>query len=259
MSSKQEIAKQLVEMSHWLGAESRGLVILGEGNTSAKIDEETFYVKASGTQLGTIEEAQLVEVRFAEVLKMLEHARLTDEEIKEGLRAAMADANGPLMPSIETVFHAYLLSIPDVRFIGHTHPVSVNSILCSVGWYDLTRGRLFPDEIVCCGPAPAYVEFVDPGVPLARRIREVVTDYVNDYGVRPKAILMQNHGLIAIGSSIKEVQSITAMWDKTAKILIGTLQCGGPNYLTQAHVERICTRPDEEQRKKLIEGMPTSG
>ena len=254
MGSKIEILHQLVEMSHRLGEESRGLVILGEGNTSARIGDETFYVKASGTQLGTISADGFVEVGFAKVLAMFEHPELTDEEIKEGLKAAMVDPKAAVMPSIETVFHAYLLSLPGVNFVGHTHSISMNSILCSKGWYDITQGRLFPDEIVCCGPAPAYVEYTDPGVPLARRIREVVTDYIRENEERPKAILMQNHGLIALGSSSKEVESVTMMWDKTARVLAGTFQFGGPNYLSKAHVERIHTRPDEAQRKKLIEG-----
>lgn len=255
MSHKREVLKQLIDMSHWLGEEHRGLVILGEGNTSAKIDDDTFFVKASGTQLGTIEPAGLVEVYSAKVLSMLDGPELSDDEIKANLRAAMVDPNGKLLPSIETVFHAYLLSIPGVNFVGHTHPISVNRILCSQGWYDSTQGRLFPDEIVCCGIAPAHVEYVDPGVTLARRIKEVVTDYIRERDERPKAILMQNHGLIVLGATAKEVQSVTAMWDKTAKVLAGTYQFGGPNYMSEAQVNRIHTRPDEAQRKKLIENL----
>ena len=255
MSPKNEVLKQLIEMSHWLGEEHRGLVILGEGNTSARIDDDTLYVKASGTQLGTIEAEGLVEVNAPKVLAMLDGPELSDDEIKTNLRAAMVDPGGKLLPSIETVFHAYLLSIPGVNFVGHTHPISVNRILCSKGWYDCTQGRLFPDEIVCCGIAPAHVEYTDPGVALARRIKEVVTDYIREHGERPKAILMQNHGLIALGSTEKEVRSVTAMWDKTAKVLAGTFQFGGPNYMSEAQVERIHSRPDEAQRKKLIENL----
>ena len=254
MASKEDILQQLVEMSRWLGEESRGLVILGEGNTSAKIDDETLFVKASGTQLGTITPSGFVEVSGPKVLEMLEGPELTDQQIKEKLRTAMVDAQGTLAPSIETLFHAYLLSLPGVAFVGHTHPVSVNAILCSKRWRDVTRGRLFPDEIVCCGTTPAYVEYVDPGVALARKLKEVVTDYVKEHGVEPRAILMQNHGLIALGSTAKEVESITLMWDKTAKVLAGTFQFGGPNYMSGEHVSRIDTRPDEAQRKKLIEG-----
>ena len=255
MSSRNEVQKQLIDMSHWLGEECRELVILGEGNTSARIDDETFFVKASGTQLGTIKAAGLVEVRASKVLPMIGGPELTDDEIKANLRAAMVDPNGEFLPSIETVFHAYLLTIPGVNFVGHTHPVSVLSILCSKGWYDFTHGRLFPDEIVCCGIAPAHVEYVDPGVTLARRTKEVVEDYIREHGERPKAILVQNHGLIALGTTAKEVMSVTAMWDKTAKVLAGTFQFGGPNYMSEEHVERIRTRPDEEQRKKLIENL----
>jgi len=254
MASKTEILKQLMEMSHWLGEEHRELVILGEGNTSAKVSGDTFYVKASGTQLGTISETGFVEISAPTVLEMLEGPPLTDEQIKCSLKAAMVKPSSPYLPSVETVLHAYLLSLPGVNFIGHTHPISVNSILCSKGWHDMTSGRLFPDEIVCCGITPAYVEYTDPGVPLARRLREVVSDYIKQCGTRPKAVLMQNHGLIAIGSTAKEVESVTAMWDKTARILLGTFHFGGPSYLNEGHVNRLYTRPDEEQRKKLIEG-----
>ena len=255
MASRTEVLQHLLDMSHRLGEEQKGLVILGEGNTSARVDENTLFVKASGTHLATIQPEGMVEVRFDKVLPMLEGPELSDDEIKAALRAAMADPDGKLLPSIETVFHAYLLTVPGVNFVGHTHPISVNSILCSKGWYDLTQGRLFPDEIVCCGIAPAYVEYTDPGVTLARRIKEVVEDYVMEHGQRPKGILMQNHGLIALGTTAKEVESITAMWDKTAKVLIGTMACGGPNYMSEAQVERIAYRPDELERKQIIEAL----
>lgn len=254
MASKEDIMQQLIEMSHRLGKENKGLVILGEGNTSARIDDDTFYVKASGTQLATISADGFVEVNAPGVLEMLDGPELSDEQIKERLRAATVSPRGPFLPSIETLFHAYLLRLPGVNFVGHTHPISLNAILCSKGWRDVTRGRIFPDEIVCCGSAPAYVEYTDPGVLLARSIREAVTDYMEEHAVRPKAILIQNHGLIALGSTAREVESITLMWDKVAEVLAGTFQFGGPNYMSRRHVSRIATRPDEEQRKKLIEG-----
>ena len=267
MASREDALQQLIEMSHWLGVESRGLVILGEGNTSARVSDETFFVKASGTCLGTIAPEGLVEVSFPKVLKMLDGPELTDDQIKANLKdATIGDTK--FLPSIETVFHAYLLTIPGVNFVGHTHPVSVLGILCSPNWREVTKGRLFPDEIVCCGIAPAYVDYYDPGVSLAREIRQAVQDYIKKYETRPKTILMQNHGLIALGSTAKEVESITQMWDKTAKVLAGAitvqsanlgtakqiLQGNVPNYMSKKHVDRIYTRPDEEQRKKLIEG-----
>lgn len=251
---KEQVMNKVIELSRWLGDENRGYAILGEGNTSAKIDNDSFYVKASGSSLSTMTENGMVEVSFAKVLDMLDGPALSDNEIKSKLLSATINNPAGLWPSVETLFHAYLLTLPDVNFVGHTHPISVNAITCSKDWKEATSGRLFPDEIVCCGVAPAYIDYTDPGVTLARHIREAVQNYIDQYGMRPKSILLQNHGLIALGSSINEVQSVTAMWDKTAKVLAGTYRFGGPNYLTDEHVNRICTRPDEAYRKKLIEG-----
>ena len=43
--------RELVEMSRYLGDPGKGYAILGEGNTSARIDGDSFYVKASGTTM----------------------------------------------------------------------------------------------------------------------------------------------------------------------------------------------------------------
>lgn len=234
MANKEELLQQLIDMSHWLGEESRGVAILGEGNTSAKISEDTFYVKASGAQLGNITAKGLVEVCSGKVLSMLDGPALSDAEIKTRLLEATINNEAGLLPSIETLFHAYLLSLPGVNFIGHTHPISVNRIMCSKSWKEATQGRLFPDEIVCCGIAPVHIPYTDPGVTLGREIRSAVEAHIKEYGDRPKSILMQNHGLIAVGGTAAEVRSITAMWDKTAKVLAGTYQFGGPNYMTES-------------------------
>ena len=44
---------RLVAMSRGLGDPANDYVILGEGNTSARHDAETFWVKASGSELRT--------------------------------------------------------------------------------------------------------------------------------------------------------------------------------------------------------------
>jgi rhamnose utilization protein RhaD (predicted bifunctional aldolase and dehydrogenase) len=49
-------------MSRKLGQPERDLVMLGEGNTSALCDDGTFWVKASGTELRTIEAEGFVQL-----------------------------------------------------------------------------------------------------------------------------------------------------------------------------------------------------
>ena len=46
----------------------------------------------------------------------------------------------------------------------------------------------------------------------------------------------------------------TAMAVKAARILLGTAAFGGPNFLSDANVQRIYTRPDEKYREKGILG-----
>jgi len=88
MSDPEQLRAELVEMSRVLGDPAADCVILGEGNTSARIDDETFWIKASGAQLPTITAEGFVRVRFAPVLDLLDAEDPSDETIKQVLRAA---------------------------------------------------------------------------------------------------------------------------------------------------------------------------
>ena len=76
------IVQDLLTLSHELGREDRGLAMLGEGNTSARLSDETFLVKASGTCLGTLKEDDVVECRLSALLPMLEKDSLTDHRFR---------------------------------------------------------------------------------------------------------------------------------------------------------------------------------
>jgi rhamnose utilization protein RhaD (predicted bifunctional aldolase and dehydrogenase) len=248
MAKRDEVLQQLIAMTRRLAEPERDLVILAEGNTSARIDE-TFWMKASGVGMRDIDADGFVEMRFDRVLAMLEGSELSDEEVQQRLAEAKIDPQVSARPSVETVLHALALTLGEAQFVGHTHPTVVNAILCSQAAEEAIAGRLFPDEIVVCGPAPAYVPYTDPGVPLACRVRQVLLRYHDEYGEPPKVILMQNHGLIALGGSADEVDNVTAMYVKTARVILGTYGLGGPHFMSHEAVMRIHTRPDELYRR----------
>ena len=252
MPDKRQILHQLLTMSRALGDPAKDYVILGEGNTSTRVDEEAFFVKASGTRLASITESGFVEVRFESVLALLEKENLSDEQIRAGLEAAKVNSDCPLRPSVETILHARALSSGAANFVGHTHPTVVNAILCSQGAEEAFAGRLFPDEIVVCGPAPVYVPYTDPGLPLARAVWAGVERHTDLHGQWPKVILLQNHGLIVFGQSAQEVVDTTAMAVKTARVLLGTYTLGGPHFLSPQQVARLHTHPDEEYRRRVL-------
>jgi rhamnose utilization protein RhaD (predicted bifunctional aldolase and dehydrogenase) len=244
------VLDQLIAMSRVLGDPALDYVILGEGNSSARSDDETFWVKASGAEMRAIDASGFVQVRFDAVLSMLEADGLGDDEVKAGLEAARVDPSATARPSVETVLHALALKLQGVNFVGHTHPTAVNAILCSKKAEEAIAGRLFPDEIVYCGPAPVYIPYTDPGVPLARRVRDEIDRYLAEYGERPKVVLMQNHGLIALGRTPAEVENITAMYVKTARVILGAYALGGVQAMSPGAVARIHTRPDEQYRRQ---------
>jgi rhamnose utilization protein RhaD (predicted bifunctional aldolase and dehydrogenase) len=250
--SKNTILNQLVAMSNRLGNPALDYVILGEGNTSARADADTFWVKASGTELRTIDHTGFVRVRFDKALALLEAGDLSDDAVEAGLEKAKADPSVTVHPSVETVLHALALQLEGVNFVGHTHPTAVNALLCSQKAEEVASGRLFPDHIVYCGPASVYVPYTDPGIPLARRVRDSINQYIEEVHEVPQVILMQNHGLIALGRTAEQVESITAMAVKAARVLLGTYILGGPHFLTASSVDRIHTRPDELYRRKLL-------
>lgn len=248
----QELLGQLVLMSRFLGDSSRRLAILGEGNTSCRIDNEHFYIKASGTTLETIRETDFIRVRIAPLLEILDSPSATDADVHEVLQRAKCNPEERRMPSVETMLHAVLYQYPEYKFIGHTHPVAVNSILCSNKAEEYIQGRTCPDHVVVLGRKSVFVPYVDPGLELAREVRKRMREFVEKEGFLPRAIFLENHGLIAMGPTPSKVQAITLMAEKCAEIVLGSAVCGGPKFLSESAVLRIDTRPDEHYRQKML-------
>ncbi len=245
-----DILSALVSMTRTLGEEAREYVIIGEGNTSARIDDDAFWIKASGQQMSNIDADGFVAVRFEPILEMLESSPGDLAAQKKIMEAAKVDPNSPNTPSVEVTFHAMLLQECGISTIGHTHPVDVNRILCSSRAEQFARNRSFPDEVVLCGPESVYVPYVDPGLPLALAIRDGVRDYMNRNNEAPKVVHLGGHGMIALGNSPTEVLNIMAMTAKAAKIFMGTCAVGEPVFMTPQDISHIWKRPDEIYRRQ---------
>lgn len=241
----------LIEMCHELGADRNQLAILGEGNVSARIDDGLMLVKASGSCLGSLGPGDLVEAELAPILALVATGEATDEEVREVLLASRRDP-AARQPSVETLLHAVALTTGGAEIVAHTHPVSVNALLCSSRAEALVGGSLFPDQIVVLGRRQLLVPYVDPGLDLSRVVRDELEAFVGRHGYAPKVIYLVNHGMFVLGSSVREVLQVTQMADKVAKILLGALAVGEPVYLSDAQADRIHTRPDELLRRKTL-------
>lgn len=252
--TKDETIETLLWLSHEIGREDRHFSILGEGNTSALTGDDTFWIKASGGSLGTLQADGLTEVRMEKVLAALDDPGVDDSGVRDVLLASRVKPESKL-PSVETFMHAVCYAEAGAKWVGHCHTVSVLQILCSKLGVEPFLKHVFPDVIVVCGRNVATVPYIDPGLELARAFRASLRQFMAEHGVPPKVVLLGNHGPVAIGPTARDVLNILLMLDKWARVLLGTYSLGGPQYLPDSTSLRIDSRPDEHYRRAQISAL----
>ncbi|HKB28190.1 MAG TPA: class II aldolase/adducin family protein [Candidatus Limnocylindrales bacterium] len=170
----------------------------GGGNSSAKVDG-VLYIKASGRSLATLSGEELMPLRMAPLLATLDGGagasttQGTDEIMRTAL-AARINPDDDRRPSVEFLFHALL---PD-PIVLHTHPTVVNALTCARGGQRIAAD-IFGDDAL-------WVPYIDPGLPLARRIDVERRTFERRTGrPAPRGMLLQNHGMIVTGDKPAEV------------------------------------------------------
>lgn len=190
----------LVKLSRYYGADPE-FVIAGGGNTSYKIADRLF-VKGSGHPLATITPDGFVEMDRPQLeallMSTLSEDRTTREaEFKAATLAARVHPEKQQRPSVEALLHHLL----PPRYVVHTHSTLVNMVTCSVKGPELARSL---------GPDVVWIPEVDPGYILSRTLKRAMDDYRLATGrAYPRAILMQNHGLVVGGETPGEIRSNT--------------------------------------------------
>lgn len=243
----------LLALCRTLGEPARDLAILGEGNASARVDASTMLVTTSGSQMATLAPTQLVEVDVDAAVALA----TTPGEGAIGPEALAALAVGASddqvrVPSIETLLHALVLDRTDAAFVGHTHPTSVLGLVCSDRAGDAFAAPIFPDEVVVCGPAYLVVPYASPGRDLAAALDGALARHHATHGGWPRAIILVNHGLLALGATPAEVLAVTAMVDKSARIRAAALAVGELVPLSAGEVRALADRADEVRRRRLL-------
>lgn len=247
MRVEKKVRVQLLALAHMLGDERR-MAIAGEGSVSGQLSDQRFLLKARKAQLAEISPNQLVEVVASPLLKALTSEKdLSDRAFEQLLINSQVDMKAPT-PSSEGLFHAWLLQLPGVQYIGHAHPVAANQLLCSTAAEDFATKRLMPDQIVYCGPESVLVPYKTPGLPLARAIVEKVEAFRERTGQVPRVILLKNHGVVALGARHQEVSAAMAMTEKSARVFAGAASLGGPVFMDEQAVRRVEEQAAKTQR-----------
>ncbi len=184
-----------VYTSRLLG-QDKSLVLHGGGNTSVKVtetnlvgeQEEILYVKGSGWDLETIEEAGFAPVRMAHLLKLAQLESLTDPQMVNELKTNMTQASAP-SPSVETILHATL----PYKYVDHTHADAVVTITNSHNGLTCIQ-EIYGEEMV-------IIPYVMPGFDLARLCTE---RFAADTTEKTVGMILMNHGIFSFGETAKQ-------------------------------------------------------
>lgn len=227
-----------VYTSRLLGS-SDELVLHGGGNTSVKIDD-TLYVKGSGWDLATIEEAGFSPVDLETLKAMATRETLSDTQMVKEQRAALHDDTAP-NPSIEAILHAII----PFDYVDHTHADAIVTISST------PDGKAYLEEIY--GDTVLIVDYVMPGFLLAKHIFEQTRDI--DWQ-RLEGIILLNHGLFTFDHDAKKSYEKTiALVDKAEKFLDETTllftMCV-PGTLSPVVLERLRERVSELRGCEIV-------
>ncbi|MDH4229553.1 MAG: bifunctional aldolase/short-chain dehydrogenase [Nitrospirota bacterium] len=170
------------------------LVLHGGGNTSVKSTMtdilgksiDVLYIKGSGWDLETIEEAGFPAVRMDHLLRLRYLKTLSDADMVNTQKTHMMNASSP-NPSIETLLHAFL----PFKFVDHTHSDAV------VALTNVKHGEAAVREVY--GDRFGIVPYVQPGFDLARVCAELFEKAPHSEGM-----ILMKHGVFTFADSGKE-------------------------------------------------------
>ena len=145
------------------------LMVQGPGGNTSYKNEKTMWIKASGTKLSDAEDEEI----FVGV--SIENGETLDSEDKR-------------KPSIEKDFHL-LIPFP---YVIHTH--SFRSLAVGIAQDFEARAKEFPEI--------AFVNYARPGKDLCNLLSQTI-----DFGIH-KAAILQNHGFLTWGNTMKEAYLI---------------------------------------------------
>ncbi len=184
-----------VYSSRLIGRE-KSLVLHGGGNTSVKTGEadrfgesrRVLYVKGSGWDLETIEEAGFCPLLLDHLLKLAQLPALSDPDMVEELATHQMRAAAPAA-SVEAILHALL----PYKFVDHTHADAVVAVSNTADGEARIR-EIYGEDVV-------VIPYVMPGFDLARLVAQ---RFAAEATPRTMGMVLMNHGIFSFGATARE-------------------------------------------------------
>jgi L-fuculose-phosphate aldolase len=139
--------------------------------------------------------------------------------------------DGALKPSSEVAFHLSLVNLrPDIRAVVHTHSTYSTTLAC-LGWE-------LPAVHYLVGHAGSHV----PIAPYATYGTQQLSDHICQTIGKGNAVLMANHGLVAVGTNLPNAFTTAEMIEFVAQVYLGTKAVGDPVILDETEMEHVVSK-----------------
>jgi rhamnose utilization protein RhaD (predicted bifunctional aldolase and dehydrogenase) len=229
----------IIALSHEFGTPD--YVKGGGGNTSVK-NESTLWIKPSGSTLGGLSAETLVEIDRSKLQALYawtppDDVKAREASVKDQMMAVVRPGSEG-RPSVETPMHDCL----SATFVVHTHPTLVNGMTCANDGAAFCK-EFFPDAL--------WLDYVDPGYVLSRKVHEEVGEYARRHGRQPDVIFLENHGLVVAGETAEEIRARHAMiLDRIRR------EYGAKGLSTELTLGAPPSEDSRERFSKVIESIP---
>ncbi len=205
MSTKaiKDVSERIVKASRELYG--NGLVKGTSGNISARIPgTDTFLIKPSGARMKFLEPDELVLVDF------------------QGNKI-----RGELTVSLETPIHAAIYRArKDVHAVVHTHASTATA-------FGIAKTKIFPLQVEMFMLLPNGVPVVPFEAPGSEALAGAVQKKMANYD----AVILENHGIVTVGSTIEAACSLNEMVEEAAKIQLLVMNLAGRDALDLAKLK----------------------
>jgi len=191
------------------------------GNTSARLPgSNVMYVKPSGLSFADLEPDDFVAVNIDTLEKV----------------------SGKLKPTSEVALHAACYSSrKDVNAVFHAHPAACIALGAVGQSLDVP---MYPDHVIYVGK-PTFIRYVTPTTrDLAERVRRCIG--------KSNCVLMQNHGVVCVGASVKEAFYRAELLEESAKIIIYSKIMGKARILSDKEIRTLEGLSSEAYRKRIL-------
>lgn len=239
---------QLVAMCRAAADPVHDLLIAGEGNASLTTPEGELFVTASGSRLAALEPGDLTRVDRAVIMAGLETAR-SDAEWRTVVQSSVPA--GAVRPTVEVALHAIHSLAHGPGVVLHTHPTDVLAVMLQGRGAEFAESRVIPDHVVMCGATSWYLDYIDPGLALARAVRDKVAQATARHEDIPNVLLLGHHGIVVTAATAQAALDVTLMVTKAARIF-GRAGAGHVQGMRPDDIERIAHREDEHHRRGVL-------